>query len=368
MGSKAVGRSASHRASIRRVVVDGTQRVGAFVALPELIRQVGGDAPAALASVGLAPDALANPENRILFTAVGRLLHEVAESTRCAHFGLLVGRMWHLRDMGTAGEIMANSPTVGIALRKWTLYQHLNSDSVAPFVRETAGIVDIGPLIYESGLPGVDQLCNTYLAAIVNDMQDLCGTDWKPSAAYLPYSRPADITYHRHILKVQPHFDAEFTALRFPAHWMQLKVRNAEPSRLRAAEQRAATIGPPKIVQQVCRALRRQLLTGDDSGDAIAQSLSLHRRTLNRRLTEENTTFQFVLDQIRFDLACQLLAYSDISLDDVAASLGYAGVSPFMRSFHRLAGMSPGRWRRTFGARERKARVPSFRARLDRAA
>jgi AraC-like DNA-binding protein len=109
-------------------------------------------------------------------------------------------------------------------------------------------------------------------------------------------------------------------------------------------------------------------LTGDTSGDAIAQSLSLHRRTLNRRLTEENTTFQFVLDQIRFDLACQLLAYSDISLDDVAASLAYAGVSPFMRSFHRLAGMSPGRWRRTFGARERKARVPSFRTRLDRAA
>jgi AraC-like DNA-binding protein len=75
----------------------------------------------------------------------------------------------------------------------------------------------------------------------------------------------------------------------------------------------------------------------------------MHRRTLNRRLHDEGTTFQAVLDDVRFELARQLISSSHIALDDVAASLGYAGASPFTRRFTRWSGMTPGDWRRHFG-------------------
>ena len=88
------------------------------------------------------------------------------------------------------------------------------------------------------------------------------------------------------------------------------------------------------------------ILDDRHSGDDVARLLSLHRRTLNRRLHALGTTYQQVLDQVRFDIARQLLATSDVSLDDIAATLGYAGVSPFMRTFRRWAGETPGRWRR----------------------
>ena len=91
---------------------------------------------------------------------------------------------------------------------------------------------------------------------------------------------------------------------------------------------------------------RLLLLDGRNSGDDVAQMLSMHRRTLNRRLKDHGTTFQHVLDEVRFSIARQYLANSDISLDDLAASLGYAGVSPFMRTFQRWTGTTPGRWRR----------------------
>ena len=91
----------------------------------------------------------------------------------------------------------------------------------------------------------------------------------------------------------------------------------------------------------------------------------MHRRTLNRRLKAQGTTFQIVLDQLRFEVACQLLSGSEISLDEVAAVLGYAGVSPFMRSFRRWADMTPGHWRCRFGTRASKAGAPEFRARLE---
>ena len=38
--------------------------------------------------------------------------------------------------------------------------------------------------------------------------------------------------------------------------------------------------------------------------------------------------------------------FHNTTLDDIAAALGYAGVSPFSRAFRRRAGSAPGQWRR----------------------
>jgi len=274
--------------------------------------------------------------------------------------------MWYLADLGIVGDLVRNSRTVGEALRKLTLYQHLNSEGAVGFLREVAGVVDKGTAIYGAEIPGVVQLYDAYMAAGMNFMRELCGPGWTPSEVFLPHAKPADITHHRHLFNVQPHFNAELCALRFPAQWMQRVVQGADPKRLRIAEQQARTAGRPELLQQVSRALRILLLSGKSSGDDVARMLSMHRRTLNRRLKEQNTTFQIVLDQIRFDVARQLLSCSDISLDDVAATLGYAGVSPFMRSFHRWAGTTPTHWRHDFGTRTgKRAPASSFRVRLE---
>jgi AraC-like DNA-binding protein len=82
-------------------------------------------------------------------------------------------------------------------------------------------------------------------------------------------------------------------------------------------------------------------------------------------LQAAGTTFREVLDQARFDLACQLLTDSHMSLDDVAAMLGYAGVSPFMRTFRRWAGTTPARWRRAataYRAATAERVAPAYRA------
>jgi AraC-like DNA-binding protein len=345
--------------------LSGSQRVGAFVGLSALIRQLGADSVVVLSDAGLSPDALDNPQSRVPYAAVARVFHYGAHATNCPHFGLLAGRMWHFVDLGIVGELVRNSPTVGEALRKLTLYQHLNSECAVPFLREVAGVVDLGCAIYGSELRGLDHLYDAYMAAGVNFMRELCGPGWNPTEVFIPHVKPADITHYRHLFKVQPHFDAELCALRFPARWMQRAVPGADAQRLLIAEQRARTAGRPEIVQQVSRALRILLLNGNNSGDDVARMLSMHRRTLNRRLKDEGTTFQIVLDQIRFDVARQLLSFSDISLDDVAGTLGYAGVSPFMRSFHRWAGTTPGHWRRDFGFHNPNAPASSFRARLE---
>jgi len=122
-------------------------------------------------------------------------------------------------------------------------------------------------------------------------------------------------------------------------------VPGADPKIRRALEAKieAATAGD--LIVRLHRALRLLLLNGDSSGDDVAQQLALHRRTLNRRLRAQGTTFQKVLDGVRWEVARQLLGSTNILLDDVASATGYADTSAFVRAFHRWSGTTPARWR-----------------------
>ena len=238
---------------------------------------------------------------------------------------------------------MRHSPTVGDALQLLVAHQHLNGDGGLTFLLRRGPVVDWGYAIYQPGVLG-EQMYDAALAAAVNFMRELYGPSWLPSEVFLPYAKREDTAHHRSFFKVQPHFNAEYCALRFPVEQLDMPVAAADPRRLRAAVEVLSKSHPEDLLRQVYRTVRRLLLEEQHSGDDVAQLLSIHRRTLNRRLQESGTSFQEILDQVRFQVARELLA-SDITLDDIAATLGYAAVTPFMRTFRRWSGTTPGRWR-----------------------
>ena len=91
--------------------------------------------------------------------------------------------------------------------------------------------------------------------------------------------------------------------------------------------------------------LRAGIARGVASGDDVARRLHLSRRTLNRRLKAEGTTFQRVLDEVRFELARKLLADARLPITEVSECLGYTTASAFTRAFRRWSGRSPAGWR-----------------------
>lgn len=78
--------------------------------------------------------------------------------------------------------------------------------------------------------------------------------------------------------------------------------------------------------------------------DAVAPQLAMSDATLRRTLYLENTSYQGILDQVRLELACQLLA-KDMLIDDVAWDLGFSAPSGFSRAFKLWTGQSPTQWR-----------------------
>lgn len=321
------------------------RRVADCTQIPALLRQFGVvDPNPVLLRAGIAPDTLASPDNLMPYRAWGELLKLSAEVTQCAQFGLLAGRMCHLKDLGPMAEIVRHSATLGEALETLVAYQHVNSAGSLSFMMRRATIVDFGYAIYYERIAGADQLYDYALAAALNFIQELVGPAWMPSEVFLPHAGPADRTHYRRMFKLVPHFDSEMCALRFPAYWLDRPVMEGDPQRKRAALTRLDR-KDPDLVQQALRNVRLLLLREGSSGDALADMLSLQRRTLNRRLRERGTTFQELLDRVRFEAARQLLSHSNVALDDIAAALDFNGVSSFMRAFRRWSGATPGQWR-----------------------
>jgi AraC-like DNA-binding protein len=253
------------------------------------------------------------------------------------------------------GDLVAASRDVGEALEMLTLHQQINSDGGLAFMMQRGGMVDVGYAIYHPGLQGAAQIYDAVLAFATNMMRELCGPGWAPTEAFLPHANPPGFAPYRSVFKTAVRFDAETCALRFPKSWLLHRLTGFDPDRMRALRARCQRMPMPQrpLVESVYRALRLVMLQGGTRGDEVAQVLSMHRRTLNRRLPVDGFTLQQILDNLRFTVARDLLGTSDLSLDDVAATLGYAGASPFMRAFHRWTGHSPGAWRRAAQSAQR---------------
>jgi len=95
--------------------------------------------------------------------------------------------------------------------------------------------------------------------------------------------------------------------------------------------------------------LRREIqqkLTGHRPNiEEIARALHISSRTLQRRLQDEGSTFQRVLEEARHQLARRYLNNSVLELNEAAYLLGYEDANSFVRAFRTWEGIPPARWR-----------------------
>jgi AraC-like DNA-binding protein len=323
---------------------EGLQSVGPLTVIPGLLRELRVDPSRVLANAGLEVTALDSMENQIPYVAMGRLLHDCAVKTGCPHFGLLAGQRMGLSHLGLPGRLARHSPTLGAALRTFVVYHHLNSQGMALFFQQS-DVVALGVAVYQTGTEHVEQIYDGVLAMACNVMRELFGPSWAPNSVLFARAKPAAVTPYRRFFFAPCRFDCEQTALLFPARWLKHPMPDANPTLLRMLEREAREKSRINIVFRLRRTLRTILLAGKSSGDEAAQLLSMARRALNRQLQAEGTSFQKVLDEVRFECARQLLEATRIPLDEIATSLGYSTACAFSRAFRRWSGAPPSRHR-----------------------
>jgi AraC-like DNA-binding protein len=90
------------------------------------------------------------------------------------------------------------------------------------------------------------------------------------------------------------------------------------------------------------RAALLELLPGGESSiEAVAQRLTLSKRTLQRRLEDEGENFRTLVNRTREDLARHYLTQTHLSVNEIGFLLGFEDPNSFFRAFHTWTGKTP---------------------------
>lgn len=86
--------------------------------------------------------------------------------------------------------------------------------------------------------------------------------------------------------------------------------------------------------------LLEALPSGEHSIDKVRKKMGVSRRTLQRRLSDEGTSFQTELNSVREGLALHYLTNTELPGIQIAFLLGYDDPNSFYRAFNRWTGVS----------------------------
>jgi len=100
-----------------------------------------------------------------------------------------------------------------------------------------------------------------------------------------------------------------------------------------------------KMSDRVRAVLLEGLPAGEYSIVFVARHLAVSKRTLQRQLGDESTSFTDILNATRQQLAQHYLSSPSISQGEIAYLLGFQEVNSFIRAFKEWTGNTPGAYR-----------------------
>jgi AraC-like DNA-binding protein len=331
-----------------RTLAPGYIQLGVATEIVPTLRALGLDPAPVIREAGLDPRLFDDGASVIPHDALGRLLTLCVARTQCPHFGLLVGQRATILSLGLVGRLMQHSETVGAALRAFVSNLGIQDRVMVPALTTSDGTVLLGIAVYQPAAESADQISDGALAVTVNALRFLCGSDWSPAEVLVPRAAPADCEpYWRHF-RAPVRFNQESATLVFPARDLERRVAGADPMMRVMLEERIGHLkGRPgcEFSDEIRRLLRTRLTSHRCSADDTAERLAMHRRTLSRRLKDGGLGYRGITNEVRFEIARQLLEDTTVPLGEIAAALGYSEASAFTRAFRRWSGRTPTAWR-----------------------
>lgn len=295
-------------------------------------------------AVGIDPASLRDPDAFVSMRQVCALFEEGARATGDDAFGMHVAERARL---DVPGHALLASATLRTAL-----------DTLAPYLRaihagEETSLTVEGEVarfthrITDPRIGPARQRTEGYLAVADILARRATGTDAAPRSVSFQHPRPRDISEHLRIFRGAPlHFDADRNEIRFGAALLDMPFTRSDPGlsavldrHIRDVLTRLST--PQRSADDVRRAIAENLRTADFGIDAVARRLGTSVRTLQRRLRDDGTSHQALLDAVRRELSTRYLDDARLSIKEIAASLGFADVRAFYRAFRRWYGTTP---------------------------
>lgn len=102
------------------------------------------------------------------------------------------------------------------------------------------------------------------------------------------------------------------------------------------------------VPARVVEVLQKRIGQAPLSIGHVADELNLSKRTLQRRLQQQDISFAELRDQLRFHYSIDYLIKQHLSIDSISAALDFSDRTSFTNAFKRWTGLSPSTFRKLF--------------------
>jgi AraC-like DNA-binding protein len=324
--------------------------LSAILPLLEYLENEGFDLSAILDRVGIPRSARHDPHMRLPQGRFEELWRAAVEVTGDPAIALRVSTMVKPSTLGIIGYLASasESPRNAFELVKgltpllWENFEcDLESDDEVAFIRCRSGTTS-----------SASRFTTEYSIGLTITMSRALGPARSgPLEARFSYSAPRYADEYERILRLPIRFDAGEDGVLFPVSQMTSSNPSADAALRQllhqyAADQLARIPSHDRFSQRIRATLRSMLPLAHLSADSVAAQFSMSDRTLRRRLKEEGTSYQEVLDDVRAELARRYLGTDKRCIDEVAGLLGFSDSSAFSKAFRRWTGKTPAEFTR----------------------
>lgn len=290
---------------------------------------------------------------------VVKLVGSTLELTGDPALGLHVGQEISVEMLDMFGMMVSSAPDARAAIQTLTRYSPLISTLARAEVIEEGDRVRIVLHLHEQLLAIDNNYCVEVIATgffyLMRRLVDgpVIMRRWRSQRP-----APAWIAEYHDALGEETEFcfEAGENSVEFDRAILDLPMKRHSPGlyqqlHMQAAKRMASLPNPERTSTSVKRLIDENLGRQLIDLPLIADLMGLNPRTLQRRLKEENVTFQSLHDSSRYRLACEQLAQQNSPVEDIAAMLGYSEPTNFYRAFKTWSGLTPNEYRRQYRPR-----------------
>lgn len=322
--------------------------VGLSQAILETARSLGVKTPETLLQAAdIDPSLLQKPENRVSFERQQALWILAFERCDNPNFCLHFARIIQPTSYGLLGYVAMNCHNINDSFDAIVKYQSLTGQG-GEFILEkdrkqtTLSYVPVNP---DHGI--THQRVVAMLGGTVSYGRWLVGGAYRASYAEFTHSPPADCREYEEFFGCPIRFGADRNCLVYPVSVGELNIPNASEELLLLLSERADRLmknmeQQSGLARRIASLLATQLTNAMPEKPLIAAQLGMSERTLQRRLNEEGTSYQKVLEETRHQLALEMLRNTPLPINTISQQLGFSEPSTFYRAFKKWEGMTPG--------------------------
>ncbi|HEY9038100.1 MAG TPA: AraC family transcriptional regulator [Roseovarius sp.] len=312
---------------------------------------------ALLARVGLSPDGAPDVRSMIADADYYSLLEMIAAQLDDARgFPLRVGQSMRCDDYGAFGLAWKTAPTLRGSLARAERYGRLLTSVTKHEVRDHPRGAYF--LLQREGARrlGLRLSNEATLASVVSIMRQVSPVPISPLEVHLKHPAPSSVATHAAYFGCPVIFDSSVDGILVSDEDLERGNRLGDPAisqfLIPHLDQEMSAIAQESSFEQVLlRLISDHLSEGPPRVADMAQKIGVGERTLHRRLSEQHTTFQGILEKARRRLAEGLLARTDHSIAEIAFLTGFSEQSSFTRAFKRWVGQTPAAYRADHAAR-----------------